>query len=145
MPGGLVRTPGVGLAIEPRPVLFAEFWLGPSLLEKVRSAPLRWIDCRICETSLSNDRGAAAGRDFEKNRCCSLPRGIVDAAAGRLLTDSAARVGTTGRFPSIRRPLRKASPFTATAADRPVPKCPVGTVEMPSRTLWFIVASRKLE
>jgi hypothetical protein len=126
-------------------VLLAEFWPAPSPLENAWSAPLRWIDCRIRETSLSNDRGAAAGRDFEKKRSCIPPRGMVDAAAGRLLTDSAARVGTTGRFPSILRPPRKTSPLTATAADRPVPKCPAGTVERPSRTLEFMEASRTLE
>jgi hypothetical protein len=126
-------------------LLFAEFWLLPLPLANAFSAPLRWIDCRMRETSLSKDRGVAAGRDFEKNRSCVLPRGIVDAAAGRSLADSAARVGTTGRLPSILRPLRKTSLFTATAAERPVPKCPAGTVEIPSRTLEFMEASRTLE
>lgn len=132
-----VRIPGVGLA--------TPFWFVP--LENVcpEAAPLRWIDCCICDTCLSNDGGAAAGRDFEKNRCCWLPRCNVDAAAGRLVTDNASRVGTTGRFPAIMRPPRKVSPFTPTGLARPVPNCPVGTVEMPPRTRSFTAAIRKLE
>ena len=101
-----VRTPGVGLA--------TPFWFVP--LEKVcpEAAPLRCIDCCICDTCRSNDGGAAAGRDFEKKRCCWLPRCNDDVAAGRLVTDNASRVGTTGRFPVIMRPPRKVSPFTPT-------------------------------
>lgn len=134
-----VRTPGVGRA--------TEFWFRFSPLENDWPAPspLRCSDCRICVTWRSNDCGAGIGRAFEKKCCCTPPRGNVDAAAGRLLTDNADRVGTTGRLPAIICPLRKVSPFTPTGVERPVPNWPVGTVEMPPRTLSFIAARRKLE
>jgi len=54
------------------------------------------------ETSLSKDRGVAAGRDFEKNRSCVLPRGIVDAAAGRLLADNYVDLVFDGRKATLR-------------------------------------------
>jgi hypothetical protein len=109
-----VRTPGEGLAIE-------EVWPDPLENDCLVPAPLRWMDCRICDTCPSNDCGAAAGRALEKKRGCSPLRGNVDAAAGRLLTDNAERVGTTGRFPAIMRPPRKVSPLTPTGVERPVP------------------------
>lgn len=113
LPAG-VRNPREGLAAD-------EVWLGPLENDGLVPAPLRCIDCRICDTCRSNEGGATAGRVFEKKRCCSPPRGKVEAAAGRLLTDNAARVGTTGRFPAIMRPPRNVWPSTPTGRERPVP------------------------
>jgi hypothetical protein len=146
-----LATPSFGVESVPRAGPWLCTWglfctaLSPLETDWPAPAPLRWIDCCICETCLSNDCGAAAGRDFEKKRCCPPPRGNVEAAAGRLLADNAARVGTTGRFPAIMRPPRKVSPLTPTGVERPVPNWPVGTVDNPPRTLASVEANRKLE
>ena len=98
-------------------VAATEFWLSPS---SRMSGPLQHRCAASTAASARPDgrttAAQAAGRDFEKKRCCTPPRGIVDAAAGRLVTDNADRVGTTGRFPAIMRPPRKVSPFTPTGA-----------------------------
>ena len=85
-------------------------------------------------------------RSSRRSAVAAPPRGIVDAAAGRLVTDNAARVGTTGRFPVDHAPA--AESFAVHCHRAELVPCRTARSERsrcPPRTRRSSEARRKLE
>src|SRR5258706_11727814 len=98
-----------------------------------------WAAC------LLRDCGAAAGCIFVKNRSCRPPRITDEGLAGRFVAERVSLVGTMGRLPVIRRPLRKDLGLNAVGAECPVPKCFAGSVEIALRICASVAASHTFE